>query len=152
MIETKKLSEEQAVQPTLQSHSDVVRYFIQTMDTDMLYFVLDNDIAYQDMPRNEFILKLERVIEKFKAQGDTFLNAIEGRCAQCSKDKTGFLFVGNNSKMYMNLLFDLSKGEIKDLYECSNFKINYDRSNFSKRLWIDNIFGDFIFEEFIEEL
>jgi hypothetical protein len=115
------------------------------MDTDMLYFVLNNDITYQDMPRNEFILKLERAIEKFKAKGDTFLNAIEGRCGQCSKEKTGFLFVGNNSKMYMNLLFDLENGEIKDLYECSNFKTNYDRSNFTKRLWIDNIFGDFPF-------
>ena len=45
----------------------------------------------------------------------------------------------------MNLLFDLENGEIKDLYECSNFKTNYDRSNFTKRLWIDNIFGDFPF-------
>jgi hypothetical protein len=145
MIETKKPLEEQAIQPSFQTHSDVVRYYIQTMDTDMLYFVLNNDITYQDMPRNEFILKLERAIEKFKAKGDTFLNAIEGRCGQCSKEKTGFLFVGNNSKMYMNLLFDLENGEIKDLYECSNFKTNYDRSNFTKRLWIDNIFGDFPF-------
>jgi hypothetical protein len=145
MIETKNSQDIQSLNPSFQTHSDVVRYFIQTMDIDMLYFILDKDLTYQNLPRNEFILKLERVIEKFKANGDTFLNAIEGRCGQCSKDKTGFLFVGNKSKMYMNLLFDLSNGEIKDMYECSSFRTNYDTIHFTKRLWIDNIFSGFPF-------
>ena len=143
MLETEKAQDLQTVNPSFKTHSDVVRYFIQSMDIDMLYFILDNNLTYQDFARNEFILKLERVIETFKANGDTFLNAIEGRCGQCSKDKTGFLFVGNNSKMYMNLLFDLSNGEIKDMYECSSFRTNYHTSNFTQRLWIDNVFSGF---------
>ena len=139
MTESDKLVEKQGSTPTFKSHSELVRYFIQTMDTDMLYFVLDNNFRYQNFPRNEFILKLERLFQMFKVNGDTFLNAIEGRCGQCSKDKSGFLFVGNNSKMYLNLLFDLSNGQIKDLYECSSFKTNFERQNFTRRLWIDDI-------------
>jgi hypothetical protein len=139
-----KSQDEKTSYPPLRNQSDAVRYFIQTMDIDMLYHILDEKMTFQDFPRNEFLLKLERVIGDFKANGDTFLNAIEGRCGQCSKDKSGFLFVGNNSKMFMNLLFDLSSGEVKDLYECSNFKTNFDRQNFTKRLWIDDL-GDLPF-------
>jgi hypothetical protein len=134
-----KPKEEKSAYPPLRTQADAVRYFIQTMDIEMLYLILDDEITYQDFPRNEFLLKLERVIADFKNNGDTFLQAIEGRCGQCSKDKSGFLFVGNNSKMYMNLLFDLSNGQIKDLYECSSFKTNFERQNFTKRLWIDDL-------------
>ena len=131
--------------PPLRTKANAVRYFIQTMDIEMLYFILDDEIAYQDFSKNEFLLKLEHVFEDLKTHGDTFLNAIEGRCGQCSKDKTGFLFVGNNSRRYMNLLFDQSNGEIKDLYECSSFRTSFDYSNFSKRLWIDDRFWDLPF-------
>lgn len=139
-----KSKEEKSIYPPLRTQADAVRYFIQTMDIEMLYLILDDKITYQDFPRNEFLLKLERVIADFKKNGDIFLQAIEGRCGQCSKDKSGFLFVGNNSKMYINLLFDLSNGQIKDLYECSSFKTNFERQNFTKRLWIDNL-GDLPF-------
>jgi hypothetical protein len=91
----------------------------------------------EDFSKNEFLLKLEHVFEDLKTHGDTFLNAIEGRCGQCSKDKTGFLFFGNNSRRYMNLLFDRSNGEIKDLYECSSFRTSFDSDNFTERLFID---------------
>jgi hypothetical protein len=133
--------------PPLRTKANAVRYFIQTMDIEMLYFILDDEITYQDFSRNEFLLKLERAFEDFKTNGDTFLNAIEGRCGQCSKDKTGFLFVGNNSRRYMNLLFDQSNGEIKDLYECSSFRTSFDSNNFTERVWIDNEFdfGDLPF-------
>ena len=145
MIEKNTKSQgEKTTYPPLRNQADAVRYFIQTMDIEMLYLILDDKITYQNFSRNEFLLKLERVITDFKTNGDTFLNAIEGRCSQCSKDKSGFLFVGNNSKMFMNLLFDLSSGEVKDLYECSNFKTNFDRKNFTKRLWIDDL-GDLPF-------
>ena len=123
--------------PPLRTKANAVRYFIQTMDIEMLYFILDDEITYQDFSKNEFLLKLEHVFEDLKTHGDTFLNAIEGRCGQCSKDKTGFLFVGNNSRRYMNLLFDQSNGEIKDLYECSSFRTSFDSDNFTERLFID---------------
>jgi hypothetical protein len=138
------IKKENSKYPPLRTQSEAIRYFIQTMDIEVLYFILDEKMTFQDFPRNEFLLKLERAIEDFKKNGDTFLNAIEGRCSQCSKDKSGFLFVGNNSKMYMNLLFDHSNGQIKDLYECSNFKTNFAYQNFTKRIWIDD-FGDLPF-------
>jgi hypothetical protein len=115
------------------------------MDIEMLYFILDEEKSYQDFTRNEFLFRSERVINDFKSAGDTFLNAIEGRCNKCFKNKTGFLFVGNNSKNYMNLLFDVDNNKITDLFECTNFKTNFDSSNFSKRFWIHNFEDDLPF-------
>jgi hypothetical protein len=131
--------------PPLRKQADAVRYFIQTMDIEMLYFILDEEKSYQDFTRNEFLFRLEQVINDFKSAGDTFLNAIEGRCNKCFKNKTGFLFVGNNSKNYMNLLFDVDNNKITDLFECTNFKTNFDSSNFSKRFWIHNFEDDLPF-------
>jgi hypothetical protein len=76
-------------------------------------------------------------MEDFKSHGDTFLNAVEGRCGDCYKEKTGYLFIGNNSKRYMNLLFDLDKGEITDLFECSNFKTQFKFRHLTKRVYVD---------------
>ena len=126
--------------PPLRTLASAVRYFIQTMDIEMLYEILDDKITYQDFSKNEFLLKLERAFEDFKTNGDTFLQGIEGRCGKCSKDKTGFLFVGNISRRHMNLLFDLENNEIKDLYECSSFKTIFDYTNFTQRVWIDDEF------------
>lgn len=137
MNENKTLTSEQASYPPLRSLSDAVRYFIQSMDIDMLYTLLDDKITYQDFHRNEFLLKLERVMEDFKSNGDTFLNAVEGRCGDCYKEKSGYLFIGNNSKRYMNLLFDLEKGEITDLFECSNFITQFKFRHLTRRVYID---------------
>ncbi|MFM6935174.1 MAG: hypothetical protein ACKOXP_06995 [Flavobacteriales bacterium] len=137
MNENTSISSEAASYPPLRSLADAVRYFMQSMDIDMLYTLLDDQLTYQEFHRNEFLLKLERVMEDFKSNGDTFLNAIEGRCGDCYKDKSGYLFVGNNSKRYMNLLFDLEKGEIKDLFECSNFKTQFKFRHLTQRIYID---------------
>jgi hypothetical protein len=137
MNEQKTVPQEQQSYPPLRTLADAVRYFIQSMDIDMLYTLLDDKITYQEFHRNEFLLKLERVMEDFKSHGDTFLNAVEGRCGDCYKEKTGYLFIGNNSKRYMNLLFDLDKGEITDLFECSNFKTQFKFRHLTRRVYVD---------------
>ena len=87
------------------------------MNTEALYLLLDVERTYQDWKRNEFILKLERVMEKFEADGDTYLNAVQGACGgSCSKGQNGYLFIGNNSKNYMNLLFVEEELQLTDLY------------------------------------
>ena len=137
MNENTSLRAEQTSYPPLRTLTDAVRYFIQSMDVDMLYNLLDDKITYQDFHRNEFLLKLERVMEDFKSNGDTFLNALEGRCGDCYKEKSGYLFIGNNSKRYMNLLFDLDKGEITDLFECSNFITQFKFRHLTQRVYVD---------------
>jgi hypothetical protein len=120
------------------TNGQLVRKCIQDMNTAALYYLLDVERTYQDWQRNEFILKLEYIIRQFQADGDTYLNAVQGACGgSCSKGQNGYLFIGNNSKNYMNLLFVEDQLELQDLYECSTFRTNFKNLELKKRYYID---------------
>jgi hypothetical protein len=126
------------------TNAQLVRKCIQEMNTDALYYLLDVERTYQNWKRNEFILKLERIIEQFEADGDTYLNAVQGACGgSCSKGQNGYLFIGNNSKNYMNLLFVEEELQLTDLYECSLFRTQFENLQLNKHYTIDNRMSDF---------
>jgi len=120
------------------TNAQLVRKCIQEMNIEALYYLLDVERTYQDWIRNEFILKLERIMKRFEAAGDTYLNAVQGSCGgSCSKGQNGYLFIGNNSHNYMNLLFVEDQLELQDLYECSLFRTNFKDILLNKRYYID---------------
>lgn len=120
------------------TNAQLVRKCIQEMNIEALYYLLDVERTYQDWIRNEFILKLERIMKRFEAAGDTYLNAVQGSCGgSCSKGQNGYLFIGNNSKNYMNLLFVEDQLELQDLYECSLFSTNFTNIELKQRYYID---------------
>jgi hypothetical protein len=152
MQETLLQPVQESAQQTQITNAQLVLTCIQAMNTEALYLLLDVERTYQDWKRNEFILKLERVMEKFEADGDTYLNAVQGACGgSCSKGQNGYLFIGNNSKNYMNLLFVEEELQLTDLYECSLFRTQFDNLELRKRYYIDNRFIGFI-EEFNKSL
>ena len=133
------------------TNAQLVRMSIQEMNAEALYFLLDRARTYQDWKRNEFILKLEHVFRKFEADGDTYLNAVQGACGgTCSKGQNGFLFIGNNSKNYMNLLFIEEELQLTDLYECSLFRTEFQDLKLQKRYYIDYKTTEFM--EFLNTL
>lgn len=143
---------QESARQTQITSAQLVLKCIQAMNTEALYFLLDVERTYQDWQRNEFILKLERVMEKFEADGDTYLNAVQGACGgSCSKGQNGYLFVGNNSKNYMNLLFVEEELQLTDLYECSLFRTQFENLELRKRYYIDNRIIGFL-EEFNNSL
>jgi hypothetical protein len=128
----------QAISRIQITNAQIVRKCIQEMNIEALYYLLDVERTYQDWQRNEFILKLEYVMRQFKADGDTYLNAVQGSCGgSCAKGQNGYLFIGNNSKNYMNLLFVEEQLELQDLYECSLFKTNFQNIVLNKRYYLD---------------
>lgn len=136
------------------TNAQLVRKCIQEMNIEALYYLLNVERTYQDWQRNEFILKLERIMKRFEAAGDTYLNAVQGSCGgSCSKGQNGYLFIGNNSYNYMNLLFVEDKLELQDLYECSLFRTNFTNILLNKRYYIDPRVDRLsrFFEEFNEE-
>ena len=152
MQETLLQPVQESAQQTQITNAQLVLKCIQAMNTEALYLLLDVERTYQDWKRNEFILKLERVMEKFEADGDTYLNAVQGACGgSCSKGQNGYLFIGNNSKNYMNLLFVEEELQLTDLYECSLFRTKFENLSLGKRYYIDNRIIAF-FEEFNNSL
>ncbi len=126
--------------PKILTQSDAVLYFLQRLDIEMLNDILDDNRTYQDFIKYLFIQKLNNAIDEFIKNGDTFLQCNKGFCNAeiCNYKCTGYSFIGNNSKNYMDLIIDIKNGKVHDMYECSMFK-NYDKDvSKNTRIRIDN--------------
>lgn len=115
--------------PTLHSHEEAILWFISRLDREMVSELLDDERTYQNFPKWEFINKLRNTFEQFTSQGDTRLLIFSGRCNGCDCDnfkKGGYVFYGNHTKNYFNLLIELDDNErITDMYECADFKTTF---------------------------
>lgn len=121
---------------TLLTKRDALVHYFQQMDIEMISLLLNDASTYQDLPRDIFIQKLEVVFDQFKNRGDCFLNAIQGSCGNCDKTKNGFMFIGNKSKQYLSVIFDMEGNIAKDVFECAQMKINLKGVDKSNQLWI----------------
>lgn len=128
----------------INNQEEAIKYFITQMDIEMIEAFLDAKKTYQDMQKDRFLSKLERVFQIFKDSRDSALIPYQGRCNSCYKDKIGFTFVGNYSFNYISIIVDAEKGTINDMFECSDF-INKDQSLLlNKKLYIDEFVFDFL--------
>ena len=128
----------------INNQEEAIKYFITQMDIEMIEAFLDAKKTYQDMQKDKFLSKLERVFQIFKESGDSVLIPYQGRCNNCYKDKIGYTFVGDYSFNYISIIVDTEKGTINDMFECSDF-INKDQSLIlNKKLYIDEFVFDFL--------
>lgn len=122
----------------LKTLDDAVRHFIQELDYEMV------ELLIKDLPEQEpgeiqlFLRRLERALEYFKVQGDTHLNVVQGKCTGCYPKSSGFSFVGNVSKCYMNLIFHHTVQGHLDLMECNQFKTSFTAKNQGARVYLDD--------------
>ena len=131
----------------INNQEEAIKYFITQMDIEMIEAFLDATKTYQDMQKDKFLSKLERVFQIFNESGDTSLIPYQGKCNNCYKDKIGFTFVGNYSFNYISIIVDSEKGTINDMFECSDFANNDQSLLLNKKLYIDNLFEK-IFTDF----
>jgi len=96
------------------------------MDIEMLGLILDDSRTYQDAKKEIFLRKLNDVFKKFKNTNDNLLVAHRGRCLSddCNKGCKGISFIGNNSNNHADFIFEENEIDFKDIYHCSNFKID----------------------------
>lgn len=127
----------------INNQEEAIKYFITQMDIEMIEAFLDDKKTYQDMQKNKFLSKLERVFQSFTNFGDTILVPYQGRCNNCYKDKLGYTFVGNLSFNYISIIVDSEKGTINDMFECSSFINDNHNLKLNKKLYIDDLFFDF---------
>jgi hypothetical protein len=121
----------------LSNQIEAIRHFIEKMDIEMVDTFLDDDKTYAEHEKYWFISRLQIAFESFAALGDTHLVSINGRCDRCDKTKTGYTFIGNNSKNYMSIVFDTENLKINDLYECRSFVNNQKNRRLNGRIYID---------------
>jgi hypothetical protein len=95
------------------------------MDIGLLRYYLKDKYTYQEATKEVFLDKIERIFEEFRKAGDTELWLYGGicvgeTCPNCGKK--GYRFVGNHSKNYIDLLFEMEGDDIKDIVCCEEFE------------------------------
>ncbi|MCF8423861.1 MAG: hypothetical protein K9H41_05920 [Bacteroidia bacterium] len=128
----------------IKDQASAIRHFIEQMDIEMIDAFLDAKNTYQDMEKEKFLSKLERVFQSFRNFSDTFLLPHQGRCNNCYNDKVGYTFVGNFSFNYISIIVDSEKGTINDMFECSSFMNDNQSLKLNKKVYIDDFFIDFL--------
>lgn len=104
----------------------ILSYFT-SMDISNLRLHLKNDCTYEETTKEIFLNEIEAIFEAHRNSGDAKLLLFPGACAGKTCDncsKKGYRFVGNHSKNYMDLLFEIEGDDIKDIYSCAEFKTN----------------------------
>jgi hypothetical protein len=95
------------------------------MDIASLRLHLKDEYNYEDTTKEIFLKEIEAIFEAHQNSGDTELLIYKGACAGTTCPNCGlkgYRFVGNHSKNYMDLLFEIEGDEIKDILSCSYFK------------------------------
>lgn len=114
--------------------------FITTMDIDRLRYYLKDEYTYEDTTKEIFLNKIESIFDSYRNSGDTELLLFKGACAGKTCENCGmksYRFVGNHSKNFMDLLFEIDGDDIKDIFECVQFKTDVDIENLGMKADID---------------
>jgi hypothetical protein len=97
---------------------------IQNMDISFLEANLDDAIKYQNVSKATFLRKLqEEIFQIFKYENEARLIPYAGKCGSCDcpyKGNKGFTFVGSQSKLKVNFIFE-GENEVSDIYYCGKF-------------------------------
>lgn len=119
----------------------------QTMDVSLLRIALDDYKTYQNTYKEVFIQKLEGAFGYFKASGDTRLEVYAGVCLGGDGEQmcencgaSGYRFVGNRSKCYLNFVFKEGGGYVQDIYYCNGLRIK-ERQELSGTVYVE-VFQD----------
>lgn len=102
-----------------------ILHYFKTMDIDQLRHFLKDEYTYEETTKEIFLNEIESIFEAHRNSGDSELLVYPGTCAgkTCENcGKKGFRFVGNNSKNYTDLIFEIEGDDIKDIYSCAEFE------------------------------
>jgi hypothetical protein len=102
----------------------ILKYFCE-MDIEMLRMVLNDLRTYQGAKKGVFLGKVEEVFEKFRKGGDSYLKKYNGKCGEHGCEKKGcpgIVFVGNVSRNYFELLFEVTSTGGLDIQSCPSFE------------------------------
>lgn len=95
----------------------------EELDAEMLDVLLNDEMSYQDVPKQTFVDALKKYFSEIKKYEDTKIDfkAYKGQCDLCQKGKTGYSFVNSEGQCYMSLVFEEDENDFKDIYNCSCF-------------------------------
>ena len=116
------------------THLEAVIHFIEKMNIQKLDELLLKH-RYSSISKDRFIQELKGVFERFNESKDSVLYAEPGICQGCHNGCSGFTFLSNKSRNYIDLVIKSENNIVTDIFECSQFKSdNLVKSMLGKRL------------------
>ena len=105
----------------------------------MIDSLLDDNRTYQNFPKYLFIQKLGNAFNRFIRQGDNLLYTYDGTCNSelCSSGCKGIRFIGNNSGLYIAVVFKEENDNLIDVYECHDFSTISPKKKINQKVFID---------------
>jgi len=115
-----------------------ISYF-KNFDINMIELLLDDGRTYQDFAKHLFIQKLGNAFDRFLKHGDNLLYSYHGTCNSelCSIGCKGIRFIGNNSGLYIDIVFKEENGNLIDVYECHDFSTISPKKKINQKVFID---------------
>ena len=109
------------------TQKEAIFLYIEEMDISMLELILSDDVEFGDRNKKTFLKHIEQAFILLRHAGDTKLNHHKGVCESFSCENTGCAgasFVGNYSKLHIDLIFVEEKGKVIDIFNCRTLKSN----------------------------
>ncbi len=110
---------------------------INKLDLDKLKDFYTYVDGYSDYRKSQFIEDFELAINKFIELGDTFLESNLGICGRCYKGCSGYQLIGNNTRNYLQLIFEKNGDTVLQLAECTDLKTISKINNLNNRIYIN---------------
>lgn len=126
---------------TIESHVDALVHFIQILDHEMVFDLLDDRMVYQDMSRHNFVHCLADVFETFCKSGDYFLETeLKVNGVYDGVKVLGYSFIGNNSRNYIDLMFEIDHcGYVQDIFEFEDMDEKIAPGKKEARLFLEDL-------------
>jgi len=107
---------------------------IRRLDIEMFKEFCVHVEEFNENKDSRFVNGLRKAFEKFRGYGDTQLESNLGYCKGCNKDCYGYLFVGNKSKNFINIVFEKDRQKIKGMVECTKFEVLNKNEELNERI------------------
>lgn len=122
------------------SYIKTILQSISAMDIEILRHYLKKEYTYEEATKDVFLEKMEAIFEKHRGAGDAKLLYYPGACTSetCPNcGNRGYRFVGNQTRNYLDLLFETEGDNITDIYSCSQFSSDEELQNLGSKSIID---------------
>ncbi len=97
-------------------------HFFSNLNSIGLASLLKDDILYDELSKDDWIALFEKQFESFKRNNIHYLEPIVGVCTGCKKGCSGYTFLDEVDRFYVDLVIEVNKEGTIDFTECVHLK------------------------------
>ena len=113
-----------------------VHYF-SYLDSKGLASVLKNDVAYDELSKQDWIVLFGKLFESFMSHNIHYLKPISGICSGCKNGCSGYTFLDEVGGFYVDLAIEISEDGNIDFTDCVNLKSESNADNKKEQIFIN---------------